>query len=384
MKRTKTGFPDSICELLQTWLVDDTGTGYQEDLKERDSAWPRSILLHGGYGWAYPRGNYPTLRALSIGYLCRQPPDVARWLAVLTAHLNRTENPQVWQALTTNELWQLSKVERSLATEFLRKLVEKCPELLNIRGGLELIADFQKWLPPDLTRSWLELLYQKGTRWSAQAYGELLVVRAQLLPEDSWAASEIDRFLSLDSSSSDLVAGIHEGIALMSGVAVLNGKLAQTAVLWLVRLKTSRLPGVTAGILTAFPLQDAVAYGADIAVILRLLADQPHHLQHPDLKGLLDALRDYAPFEPELVLAIAQHLADQNLARQKEGPQAMARYVSELVEISIQLQEIKGFGEPGLDLFDKLQTLNHPDVEIVLDDQGLHGVRSERRVKRRR
>ena len=24
---------------------------------------------------------------------------------------------------------------------------------------------------------------QKGTRWSAQAYGELLVVRAQLLPE---------------------------------------------------------------------------------------------------------------------------------------------------------------------------------------------------------
>ena len=54
VKRTKTGFPDSICELLQTWLVDDTGSGYQEDLKKSDSAWPRSILLHGGYGWGLP------------------------------------------------------------------------------------------------------------------------------------------------------------------------------------------------------------------------------------------------------------------------------------------------------------------------------------------
>ena len=383
VKRTKTGFPDSLCELLQTWLVDDTGTGYQEDLKESDSSSPRSILLHGGYGWAYPRGNYPTLRALSIGYLCRQPPDVDRWFVILTAHLDRTENPQVWQALTIDELWQLSRVERSLAAEFLRRLLEKCPELLDIHGGLELIAHFQKWLPPVLTRSWLELLYQKGTRWSAQAYGELLVVRAQLLPEDSWAPSEIDRLLFLDSSSSDQIAGIHEGIALMSGVAVLNGKLAQTAVLWLVRLKTSRLPGVTAGILTAFPLQDAVAYGEDIEVLLQLLADQPHHLQHPDLKGLLDALRDYAPFAPGLVMAIAKHLVAQNVARQKEGTSATARHVSELVEIAIQLQEIDGFSEAGLDLFDKLQTLNHPDVEIVLDEQGLHGVRSHRRVKRR-
>jgi len=383
VKRTKTGFPDSICELLQTWLVDGTGTGYQEEFKERDSSSPRSILMHGGHGWAYPRGNYPTLRALSIGYLCRQPPDVERWFAILTAHLARTENPQVWQALTIDELWQLSKVERSLATEFLRKLVENCPELLNIRGGLELIAHFQKWLPPVLTRSWLELLYQKGTRWSAQAYGELLVVRAQLLPEDSWAPSEIDRCLSLDSSSSDQIAGIHEGIALMSGVAVLNGKLAQTAVQWLVQLKTSRLPGVTEGILKVFPLQDSVAYGDDVAALLQLLTDQPHHLQHSDLKGLLDALRGYAPFAPELVLAITKHLVEQNVARQKEGTQAAARHVSELVEVAIQLQEIDGFSEAGLDLFDQLQTLNHPDVEIVLDEQGLHGVRSHRRVKRR-
>lgn len=382
-KRTNVGLPDSICKLLQTWLIDGTGIGYQEELKERDSVSPRSILRHGSYVWAYPSGNFPTLRALSVGYLCRQPPDVDRWFAVLTAHLNRTENPQVWQALTTNELWELSKVERSLATEFLRKLVEKCPELLNIRGGLELIAHFQKWLPPDLTRSWLELLYQKGTRWSAQAYAELLVVRAQLLPEDSWAPSEIERLLSLDCSSSDQIAGVHEGIALMSGVAVLNGKLGQTAAQWLVRLKTSRLPGVTAGILTVFPLQDAVAYGEDIEVLLQLLADQPHHLQRSDLKGLLDALRDYSRFAPELVLAIAKHLVEQNVARKKEGPKAIARHVSELVEIAIQLQEIDGFSEAGLDLFDKLQTLNHPDVEIVLDEQGLHGVRSHRRVKRR-
>jgi hypothetical protein len=170
----------------------------------------------------------------------------------------------------------------------------------------------------------------------------------------------------------------------MSGVAVLNGKLGQTAVQWLVRLKTSRLPGVTEGILKVFPLQDSVAYGEDIEVLLQLLADQPHHLHHPDLKGLLDALRDYSRFAPELVLAIAKHLVEQNVARKKEGPKAIARYVSELVEIAIQLQEIDGFSEAGLDLFDKLQTLHHPDVENVLDGKGLHGVRPFPRVKRSR
>ena len=383
-KRTGTGLPDSICKLLQTWLIDGIGTGYQEELNESDLSSPRSIFLRGGDDGLSLGGNYQTLRALSVGYLCRQPPDIARWLAVLTAHLDRTENPQVWQALTIDELWQLCHVDRSLATEFLRKLFERCPELLNIRGGLELIAHFQKWLPPDLTRSWLELLYQKGTRWSAQAYGELLVVRAQVVPEDSWATFEIERCLSLDSSSSDQIAGIHEGIALMSGVVVLNGKLPKTAVQWLVRLNTSRLPGVTEGVLKAFPLQDSVAYGDDVAVLLQLLADQPHHLQRSDLKGLLEALRDYAPFAPELVWAVAKLLVEQNVAKQKEGTQATARYVSELVEIAIQLQEIDGFSKAGLDLFDQLQTLNHPDVEIVLDEQGLHGVRPSFRVQRRR
>ncbi len=219
---------------------------------------------------------------------------------------------------------------------------------------------------------------------SAQAYGELLVVRAQLVPEDSWAASEIDRCLSLDSSSSDQIAGVHEGIALMSGFAVLNGKLAQTAVQWLGRLKTSCLPGVTEGIFEVFPLQDSVAYGDDLAALLQLLTDQPHHLQRSDLKGLLDALRGYAPFAPELVLAIAKHLVEQNVARKREGTSAAARYVSELVEIAIQLQEIDGFSEAGLDLFDQLQTLNHPDVENVLDGRGQHGVRPFPRVNRRR
>ena len=59
------------------------------------------------------------------------------------------QNPQVWQALTIDELWQLSRVERSLAAEFLRRLIEKCPGLLDIRGGLELIAHFQsgfRWI----------------------------------------------------------------------------------------------------------------------------------------------------------------------------------------------------------------------------------------------
>ena len=79
-------------------------------------------------------------------------------------------------------------------------------------------------------------------------------------------------------------------------------------------------------------------------MLLQLLADQPHHLHHPDLKGTpLDALGLLGLWEP--VLAIAKHLVEQNVARKKEGPKAIAPPSLSSWRIAIQLQEIDGFSE---------------------------------------
>ena len=77
--------------LLQTWLVDGTGTGYQEDLKESDSVSPRSILLHGLTDVAIPWGIFRRCERCLLGICADSPPDVDRWFAVLTTHLDRTE-----------------------------------------------------------------------------------------------------------------------------------------------------------------------------------------------------------------------------------------------------------------------------------------------------
>lgn len=381
--RNQSGLPDSVCEMLRRWLVDSTGVGYQEDLSDKDQSFPRSILVPGGYGLDFPSGNYPILRALTVGYLCRTPPELTLWFQLLEQHLNRTENPQVWQALAPDALLWIDQVERVTATDFLRRLFAKCPELLNVSCGLNLVAHFQRWLPVELTRGWLDLLCHKESRWSAQAYGELLVVRAERLPSDSWSCSEIERWLRLDAATSQQVAAVHEGIALMSGLSVCDERLQGKATEWLQRLGTSRLPGVTAGLLSSFPFQEPLGYGPEIESVLRILVEQPHHLQHPHLEALFESLKVYVSFAPESVLAIAQHLVALNIQRQADGKLAASNHVTELVDLSITLQDLDGFVDAGLDLFDQLQTLNHPEVELALDEKRLLGSRPNRQHRRR-
>lgn len=82
-------------------------------------------------------------------------------------------------------------------------------------------------------------------------------------------------------------------------------------------------------------------------------------------------------------MAIAQHLAALNLQRQADGKLAASNHVTALVDLSIKLQDLDAVVDAGLDLFDQLQTLNHPEVELALDEGCLLGSGPNRRHRQR-
>ena len=381
------GLPDAVCSLLRSWLRQTTEKGHDADYEPGKALPLRSILDgHGGL-CSLPSGNYRILRALSLGLLQRQPPDVQSWISIVAEHAERQEVPRVWQALASHELKYMVSVSPSRGSEILSKLFPRCPELLDVRQGLILLLDCQRRLAPELTRSWLAMLRQRGNGWHAQAYGELLVLRVYHQVDTEWTRSEIQRFLANDYAAEPHPDAVRHGIAFMAAWAIAEEKAPELTFDWLLHLGKTEHPAVRAALLSVFRYQQIPPYNHRTKELLSLFIAQPYHLQSPELGGLLSALGEYVSFAPELVIALAHALLDVPAAA-GEHMQPAARHVSELIDLALTLQNMPGQLEAGLDLFERLQSLNQYECELVLKEGDafyLHpAVRRGVRPRRRR
>lgn len=363
------GLPSSMIRQLQSWLTDVEGETRTE-LADDKEEWSQSILFRAGFGMhSLPHGNYPILDAVKLGLLNVERPSWDGWLAVLEDHVHRRENPQVWQALAIDALSCVDHADRDRATAFLVVLFETVPEILNVRQGIESLAHFQRWLPTQISQRWLESLLRRGSRWAGQAYGELLIVRIDQHSDDPWTGAEIDRLLKLPMEQDAIIQAARIGMAFVLAHLIRFNRPQDSASRWLVQLAATEDPRIGKVLECLFKIGDPPAFDPAIAAVLQLLVDHPKHLQNMDLMGLLDALGDYAHLSPAHVCELANRIVDLDEQAQKDRTSLAGRYVSELVELSIALQEQDDWRDRGLDLFERLQQLNHPEVEYVLRDQ---------------
>lgn len=378
------GLPDAACALLRSWLRETTGRSHDADHEQGKDVPLRCILADHGGLFSLPSGNYPILRALSLGLLRRQLPDVKSWITIIAEHAERQEEPRVWQALARHELNYLVNVDPLRGSEILSKLFQRCPELLDVCQGLTLLGDCQHHLPAELTRSWLAMLRQRGTKWHAQAYGELLVLRACHQIDAVWTLGEIQRLLACDQTVEQDVESIHHGIAYMAAWAIAEERALKPAFDWLLRLGRTEHPAIRAALLSVFRYQQTPSYDHRIQDLLSLFIAQPYHLQSPELGDLLSALGEYVSVAPALVLALAHALLDVPAA-EGEPMQPAARHVSELIDLALTLQNMPGQLDAGLDLFERLQSLNQYECELVLQEGEVFSLhRATRRAVRPR
>src|ERR1039457_3288393 len=221
------GLPDKTCHMLESWLepfreipagqsVPETpeykpvqpAQGAQRR-KPRDH--PTSLLWGLGGGGIFPRGNYPFLRALTFGLLCRDAPDTERWLATLEKHLAMREDQNVWTSLLL-ELRNLRMVrDVGRAADFARGLMKKQPSAFRSREGLFFLAWNHKYLPADLSERCLRIWSAGDWEGRDQAIGEFALLRSLQAADDRYSSRIVSNALSARASPAR--QGVRIGVA---------------------------------------------------------------------------------------------------------------------------------------------------------------------------
>lgn len=376
--------PQKIYELLESWLrqlkkkelSEESGFNKGEDRNE-------SVLW--GYGGIYtvPHINYPILETLSKGYLTQNPPEVAKWLKLLSNHLKRKENPNTWKALY-RFMRYLDFCEPKQASTFLSKLFKKYPEVVGSVQGAILISDSIKWADQKAIQSWLKLLINSGWTMGAQAYGEILVLHAFQYPDKKWSTSRISTVLSKNvTKKKKILYGMcHTAVHLWSDERFKN---------YSTELLIKLMPGAdvyrSKAILDLFRVCKQLEVRAETNKILEGLCKHPDVIKHGDPTFLIDRIQDLLPYESKLVYKVCALILNLLSGEIRDISTSLAGSASDLINIALTLHRLEGVNRRnGLALFEKLLEIDAYDAEATLkqlDGRPLGG-RPPRLARRRR
>ena len=218
------GLDDQTCSLLEKWLTNwqpETNPATSEGETShsrtafngaaRDEQYQNSLLWDQQSSRIVPAGNYPVLEALMWGYLCRTPPKVNNWLAVLERHLARNENPAVWCELA-EDLWRLKEANRGRATSFLESLFATHSEVFYTVAGVSLIARVWNWLPTHFMDQVLDAWISGSWKDGPQAGGEILALMLCRNPDDAEIRARIEQIMAGDDYDQRTVEALRLGV----------------------------------------------------------------------------------------------------------------------------------------------------------------------------
>lgn len=377
--------PESLLVLLESWLV--SVDPESEDVVENQGEKERRQSLLWGLGrlsWQ-PSGNFPALAALSQACLVVTPPLTERWLDILGRHLTRSESPRVWSTIAWRYLRWLSLASHERAQAFLDRLFHAYPSVLGSVEGIHLMAYLQHWIAPENGRRWLEMMAKEGGD-GAQGFGELIMVRHALFPEEKWPQ---DALALLLASSDEATLGLRVGIAhalvhLWSESEFRN--LAHGYLLPLIGSSEKAVLHALSGVFLTqswFPDQPTRS-------LLDSLCEHPALLGEQQAEFLGEHLEYLVEIEPERVARLANALFDQVGEAMTNMATSWYLRSESLLAVALALQDM---GEPhrtnGVKLFERMLEFNLPQAHemlLSLDKRTPQGaaapsIRRRRRVK---
>lgn len=359
--------PQDLFDLLVTWLRDDPDglTPDEDDAENKDPS--GSILWgHSGY-FIVPHGNYPVLSALTHACLSREPPHTEEWLSILEAHLGRKEQLKVWGALAYNLRW-LVCADHDRAQRFLMDLFQAYPGLCNLRTGVILLAHSQHWISTAAANALLHRLFGMGTSFSAQAAGEILMLRFALKGEEESGLQELleQHLANTDEGSFPIQCRI--GLAFAAAELWPEADFRARIQPYLLRLLDFDDEKVVAAVARVFSRRQLKSDGASRELL--------EHLQaHPDLlrqiadNDLGECLVSMLEAAPLVVANVVRSLLD--AAGDEFFNDTSSRYflVEHLLTISLRLQEMGApHQEHGAHIFERLLEFNTSEARNVTLD----------------
>lgn len=377
--------PQDLFDLLETWLRDDPdSTKRDDDAEYKDLS--GSILWSYGGSVMVPQGNYPVLSALTRACLSQEPPRTDEWLSILEAHLGRKEQLKVWEVLAYDLRW-LACADHGRAQRFLLDLFEAYPGLCKSRAGAILLAHIQNWISAETANILLDRLIATGTSFSAQAAGEILMLRYALQGEEESSLQDLLEQLLVDTDEDSLSAQCRIGLAYAAAELWSEADFRARLHPHLLRLLDMGDEKVTAAAARLFAQRHLKPDTASRELLDHLQA-RPELLKQVADNDLGECLVSILEAAPLVVANVVNSLLNASGDEFFNGTSSRYFLVDNLLTISLRLQEMGApFQELGAHVFERLLEFNTPEarnVALDLDKRTTNVPNTRSPIRRRR
>lgn len=381
------GLPDSICNLLESWLdssIEESEKDQEKFESREDKETVRSILWGDRGFHVIPQGSYTILETLTKAFLLKRPIAVDRWLTVLETHLRRNDKANVWHKMLRYFRY-LSNCDYSRATNFLSDLFNKYPAVRNSREGAILIANVQSWISHDYFYNWITSLKDSKWTYGPQAYAEILLLYHALYPDKEWASNEVDKILSDNQIYKDVIA-MRLGFAYSASHLWSESKYRGMSTRIISKLINEESEEIQKAIADIFRIVDTLLPDDYTRELLDLLCEHPNVLQKARDIFIVEHLQDLLSLEPDRVYRVCKTLLQYNGSELVNLSTSFSASAPEMINIALTLQRLGGdYRKYGLELFEKLLELNAygaKDTLMELDHRP--GLKTQHPIRRKR
>jgi hypothetical protein len=366
------GLPDAACALLDRWLggpwripeARHEQKGNEADKEER----VHPLLWQRGGMVRLPFGPYHLLRALTYGYLLRDPPAADRWMSLLEAQVERTIEGEAW-SIFTRELCELHLCDHGRAERFLCRLFERYPAARDGVFGALLMTRVWWFLPQATTWRMLRGMRDGGWRDGPQAYGELLALRCLVFPENPDAQQGLSQILQPDDGEAEKSSWVRTGLAFTAAQLWRDAAHRGAATDILIRLIPLADRRVSQAIMHVFLRTDGLYADRETERLLRALHEHPTVLKGAQGSFFAQRLEDVLSTYPDLVFDLCMDVARlwaEDLGSPRVG---FADSTAHFTNMALTFQRLDGpYRAKGLDLFERLLDSGVHDAFVALHE----------------
>lgn len=358
------GLNEEVLSLLEKWLAEhlepewpDTNELKEEKTRERKDA----ILFGTSSLFVLPHGRGTILRAITAGYLKRQPPDYDSWAQIIKSRLSYEQHPNVW-AMTMRHMPLLFNLDPDDATRVYDAVIRTCPKVLEKREAFYSISHIMSECRPiEVLQEWLEIIYSCSSDVNHQAYGEMLFLYHCRF-QDSWSSDHIMSILS-EGADENLLLGLAYG-ASRNWHAL---KERSMAIEILCRLACHDDKSIQHAVADVFRFsRDHLHLNLDIRKVIQAVSDHPPVLLNA-ATYLVEWLQNFTGIEPELVSEVCQKVIQAGGSDIGNISTSLTQLAEPLTDISLTLHRHIEYREVGLRMFEDLILLNVRETRAALD-----------------